>query len=77
MEKLIEYLKQKYGTDINAIEPLNKTELQITVSKHTQTNGLSQSIQDHLVGHIDEFEILKINLVGENGNLIDSFSTTQ
>jgi hypothetical protein len=77
MEELTQYLLQRCKNDIVEIKPVGKAELEIRLRPSVDSSNFSQNLQDHLVDHIDKFDIVKINIVDSNGVLKDSFATNQ
>jgi hypothetical protein len=77
MEKLIKYLQETYGNEITSTKAIGKAELQITIGSGVNVGEFSQSLQDHIVEHINDMDIVKIDIVDADGNLKDSFATNQ
>jgi len=77
METLISRLKSKYQDQIKEIKTVDKAEISITIKSGIDAPTFSQDLQDHLVEIVDELTIVQVNVLAEDGKVLDSFSTNQ
>ncbi len=77
MDTLISKLKSKYHDQIKEIKTVDKAEISITIRSEVHAAVFSQDLQDHLVEIIDELTIVQVDILSEDGKLLDSFATNQ
>lgn len=77
MENIIQKITQKYGTEIDYIKKVGTAELSIQLKKEVNATDFAQKLQDNLLTIIDDLSIVKINIVDQNGAIINSFSSNQ
>jgi len=77
MDTLISKLKSKYHNQIKEIKTVGKAEISIKIRSEVHAPGFSQDLQDHLIEIIDELTILQVDILSEDGKLLDSFATNQ
>jgi len=77
MEELIDQLNHFLGKRVESIKQKGPAEIEITVNKIEDVEGLSEELKDHIVEIIDENTLAKISFVAPNGQEVDSFSLNQ
>jgi len=77
MDTLILKLKSKYQDQIKEIKTVDKAEISITIRSGIDALAFSQDLQDHLVEIIDELTIVQVDILSEDGKVLDNFATNQ
>lgn len=77
MDTLISKLKSKYQDQIKEIKTVEKAEISITIKSGIDAPEFSQDLQNHLIEIIDELTIVQIDVLSEDGKILDSFATNQ
>ncbi len=77
MDTLISKLKSKYQNQIKEINTVDKAEISITIRSGIDASAFSQDLQDHLVEIIDDLTIVQVDILSEDGKVLDSFATNQ